>query len=111
MPDTTAVPNKKRKMPSGLRPLRKGEFRQNPDGSKSTELKANFTFSDGTHIVVPTLWKSRNGFVELEPRMALDAALAYEKKTGKKFPRFKSREELEAFEKRRPSTFEGELAQ
>ena len=74
---------------SGIRPLRGGEHRKNPDGTRSTELTLTDKI-DGKWTVYPSLWVVNNQVVELEPRDAQRAVRSYEKRTKKSFPRFKS---------------------
>jgi len=105
---------------AGLRPLEKGEFVDNDDDSRSTERKMVYEM-DGEHIVIPSLWMSANGPLDLrmpsEGGLGMDrfaplrAALQYEKRTGRKFPRFKTAKEAEEFEHtRRGGTDAGPLA-
>jgi len=72
---------------STVRPLKKGEFRQNPDGSRSTEITITEKFGD-SFANIPSLWMQDGKIVEFSADKAVAAALAYEKRTGKKFPRF-----------------------
>tara|TARA_R100000406_G_scaffold80899_1_gene62393 strand:+ start:254 stop:577 length:324 start_codon:yes stop_codon:yes gene_type:complete len=74
---------------STVRPLKKGEFRQNPDGSRSTEVTITEKFGD-SFANIPSLWMQDGKIVDFldTPDRAVAAALAYEKRTGKKFPRF-----------------------
>jgi len=74
---------------SALRPLQKGEYRQNDDGTHSTELTITEKIGDGFSNI-PSLWMSGGKIVEFSNQRAVDAAMAYEKRTGKRFPRFKS---------------------
>jgi hypothetical protein len=88
-----------------LRPLGPGEYRQNPDGSISTEITASFNI-DGRETVIPTLWMSPDGPVELSPDDAINAAQNYERQTGKQFPRFDSVAEADAFTRKRHKPFD-----
>ena len=72
-----------------VRPLAKGEYRQNADGSRSTEITITERIG-GTFANIPSLWMSGGKIVEFTPDRAIQAATAYEKRTGKKFPRFKT---------------------
>jgi len=76
-----------------LRPFDEGERRENPDGSYSTELIATEYLPDGSIANFPTLWMTPDGPVQLGVREAMQAALEYERATGKKMPRFKSIDE------------------
>jgi len=82
-----------------LRPLDPGEQVKNPDGTVSTERTVSYEH-DGQFIVVPRLWMSQRGVVDFgdDDRAILNSAFEYEKRTGKRFPRFKTAEELKAFE-------------
>ena len=81
---------------SGIRPLRGGEHRKNPDGSRSTELTLTDPI-DGVWTAYPSLWVVNNKIVELKAPEAQRAVKAYEKRTGKKFPRFKNQETAQDF--------------
>tara|TARA_R100001129_G_scaffold180334_1_gene158267 strand:+ start:1168 stop:1587 length:420 start_codon:yes stop_codon:yes gene_type:complete len=72
------------------RPLRAGESRPNPDGSYSTEI--TMTERDGDMFFnFPSLYMTQEGIKQFEdPREAKDVALEYEKRSGKKFPRYSS---------------------
>ena len=80
-------------MPQGkrnIRPLEPGEFRQNADGSRSTELSRTVTHpsvNDGRPTNIPTLFVENGKVVEVDTESgAINAALA----TGLKFPHFGS---------------------
>lgn len=85
-----------------LRPLKRGEYRQNEDGSRSTEISLTEKI-DGRWTNIPSLWKSGDRIVQLEPDDAVRTARRWEKTTGKSFPRFKSVEAAVAAAKARSS--------
>ena len=72
-----------------LRPLERGEYRQNEDGSRSTELSLTEKI-DGSWTNIPSLWVSGSRIVELAPEAAIRAARRWQKTTGKSFPQFPS---------------------
>jgi hypothetical protein len=72
-----------------LRPLKRGEYRQNKDGSRSSELSLTEKI-DGRWTNIPSLWMSGSRIVELAPDDAIQAARRWEKTTGKSFPQFPS---------------------
>ena len=74
-----------------LRPFREGEFRQNPDGSRSTEITMTVQLPGGVAINIPSLFMGPDGPVQFRSeQQALRAALAFEKRSGRQFPRFRS---------------------
>lgn len=96
-----------------IRPFKKGEFLDNQDGTHSTERTTSFEF-DGKEVVVPTLWMTPNGPVDLSrnPETIKRALIEHEKRTKKKFPRFKDRREADRFaieRSNRGAAFTGEL--
>ena len=78
-----------------LRPFEPGEYVQNDDGTISTELSVTVQHPDGSWMNVPSLWMTRNGPRDFgtDEDAILDAADYYERKTGKKFPRFRTVDE------------------
>ena len=60
---------------STVRPLKKGEFRQNPDGSRSTEITITEKFGD-SFANIPSLWMQDGKIVEFSADKAVAAALA-----------------------------------
>ena len=72
-----------------MRPLRKGEFRKNKDGSHSTELLMTEKI-DGKWTNIPSLWMRGDKIVELSPSRAVSAARDYERRSKRRFPRFRS---------------------
>ncbi len=96
-----------------VRPLAKGEHRQNADGSRSTELTITEKIGD-SFANIPSLWMSGGKIVEFSADRAIEAATAYEKRTGKRFPRFKTVKDAvsaAAARSRRGGTGSGSLAQ
>lgn len=82
----------------GLRPLEPSEFRKNKDGSISTELLVDYEI-DGQHVVLPSLWMSQRGPVDLtgDDDAIINSAREYERRTGRKFPRFATSEGAQGF--------------
>jgi hypothetical protein len=72
-----------------LRPLNAGEFRQNPDGSKSSELSMTVQMGD-KWTNIPSLWMTPDGVQELDQGAAMEAAQQYMEQTGKAFPTFET---------------------
>ena len=87
-----------------IRPFRPGEFVDNGDGSRSTERSMSFNI-EGKEVLTPSLWMTPDGPVDLSrnPESLFRAALAFEKRTGKKFPRFNNPDEATRFSKERSS--------
>ena len=85
-----------------LRPLVAGEYRDNPDGSRSTEITVTVPDGQGGWMLIPSLWKGKE-IQEFNEDQARDAAMQFEQRTGNKFPRFASPEEAGAFAKQRSS--------
>lgn len=74
-----------------------------PGGGKATEYLASETSPEGTAWNIPQIWfdSETNEPRFLKGDKAWDEAQAYEKRTGKKFPRFKTiKQAVEAAEKR-----------
>jgi hypothetical protein len=96
-PQGTAVPKAENADLTTLRPLAANEYRDNGDGSWSTEVTTTVQDANGKWMNVPSLWMSPNGWVDLgEDEDAIgQAAQSYEAK-GTAFPRFNSVEEAEA---------------
>lgn len=94
-------PPKRLREETVFRPLEKGEFLRNADGSISTELTTTETLEDGTVINVPTVWMTPSGIRRLSPEESLDMALKFEERGRKRFPRFNSVDEAVAAAKRR----------
>lgn len=78
-----------------LRPFNPGEAVDNGDGSYSTERTVSAALPDGLWINAPSLWMSSEGPVNfgMNEDAIVETALAYERRTGTKFPRFKTVEE------------------
>ncbi|MEO2141047.1 MAG: hypothetical protein ABGX63_02580 [bacterium] len=80
------MPQKKR----NIRPLKKGEFRQNADGTRSSELNMAVIhphMNKGKPTNIPSLFVENGKVVQFHSEdEAVSAALA----TGLKFPSFKS---------------------
>jgi hypothetical protein len=87
-----------------IRPLELGEFVENEDGTRSTE-RAFSVHVDGKEMLIPSLWMSATGPVDLadDPEAAKAAALRLEAETGKRFPRFKTPDDATRFSKARSS--------
>jgi len=81
-----------------IRPFGSGEYIANPDGSMSTERTMTFNI-EGQEVLAPSLWMTPNGPVDLSrnPDTIVRAIIEYERRTGKKFPRFKTPEEAKQF--------------
>jgi hypothetical protein len=75
-----------------LRPLAKGERRDNGDGTHSTELTVTVPV-DGRWMNVPSLWNDAGKYVELDEESAVGAAKRYMKATGKAFPSYETVED------------------
>ena len=80
------------KASSFLRPLAKGERRDNGDGTHSTELIVTVPV-DGRWMNVPSLWNDAGKYVELDEESAVGAAKRYMKATGKAFPSYETVED------------------
>ena len=94
------------------RPLVRGEFRDNKDGTRSTERLIGVQI-DGRETLIPSIWMTPDGIVELGEKKAREFALQYMKESGKKFPSFSTQEEAEQFAIGRSNSggvFSGELA-
>ena len=74
------------------RPLKKGEFRKNKDGTRSTQLLAGFNI-DGKEVNIPLIWYTSEGIKQVSGRKAVKYAKDFEKRTGKKFRSYDSPEE------------------
>jgi len=99
---------------SDLRPLKKGEFLDNKDGTRSTELGVSFEV-EGEVIYAPSLWMSNKGPIDLfdDFDALVNTVFQYERRTGKRFPRFKTEAEASIFGRLRSNsggTFSGPLA-
>lgn len=74
------------------RPLNPGEYRSNPDGSRSTEITMTETVGSGfdrRFMNFPSLYMTGDGIMQVEnPNTARNMALNYELGTGRGFPRF-----------------------
>ncbi len=80
-----------------LRPLRSGESRSNPDGSRSTELLVTVPSEGGQWRNVPSLWMGDAGPVEMpNDDMAGRLADGYERATSMRFPRYPDITQAEA---------------
>ena len=90
--------------PKQLRPLVRGEFVENPDGSRSTERTMSFNI-EGKEVLAPSLWMSPDGPVDLRqhPEILIRAIREFEMRTKKRFPRFDTPEEATEFAKGRSS--------
>ena len=78
------------------RPLVPGEFRQNADGSQSTEYTIGVNdkrLNKGRPTVIPSIWMVNGKIVELDQASAREAAV----KSGLTFPDFDTHEEGDAF--------------
>jgi hypothetical protein len=91
-------------LPAGsrdIRPLRPGEFRQNDDGSRSTELSVTVTnpaLNQGQPTNIPSLYMENGSLVLFDnDDEVVDAALA----TGLTFPTFNTIEEAVAAARQR----------
>lgn len=82
----------------GLRPLEGKERVLNPDGSYSTERTVTLTFGN-QFLVAPSLWMSQKGPIDLrgDEDAILNSVLQYERRTGKRFPRFNDLTESEKY--------------
>lgn len=60
---------------------------------------------DGKEVLAPTLWMTRDGPVDLSrnPETLVRAIQEFERKSGKKFPRFDTPDEATDFAKKRSS--------
>ncbi len=72
-----------------IRPFLPGEHRNNPDGSRSTEILATVQDPSGAWANVPSLWMMNGRPVEFpNDDMSLYAAQRYEDNTHMRFPRY-----------------------
>ncbi len=90
--------------PPGIRPFKGGEFIQNPDGSKSTEVTITVDdprLNGGRPTLIPQLYKEGGATVDLrgKPRAAIEAAI----RSGVKYPSFATFEEADSFARERSS--------
>ena len=86
-----------------LRPFKKGEFIENPDGTRSTERSVTIKLPDGGWINLPSLWMSAGGPVDFgfDEESILQQGLAFEESSGRKFKRFKTQKQaVDAAKKR-----------
>lgn len=100
--------------PSELRPLKRGEYVDNLDGTRSTERTASFNI-EGKEVLVPSIWMSPRGPVDLfeHPDLLVETFKNFEARSGSAFPRFDTVGELEKFARGRSSggaVFSGPLA-
>jgi hypothetical protein len=81
-----------------LRPFVAGEFIENEDGTRSTELTVTQQTKDGQWVNIPSLWKGPKGPVQFQPddETGLNMALNLFEKNSKPLPRFKTLEEAVA---------------
>lgn len=81
-----------------IRPFVDGEFLDNQDGTQSTERTTSFNVG-GEEVVMPSLWMTPDGPVDLSrmPESMIRSTLEFEKRSGKKFPRFKTIQEADEF--------------
>ena len=81
-----------------IRPFTQGEFLDNQDGTRSTERTMSFNV-EGEEVVMPSLWMTPDGPVDLSrmPESMIRSTLEFEKRSGKKFPRFKTIQEADSF--------------
>jgi len=96
-----------------FRPLNADEFRDNGDGTHSTEILIGLNI-DGMETVVPSLWMTPSGPQQFSAEKAREHAIAYMRRTGLQFPQFKNVEEAESFSQARTEmggTASGPLAQ
>lgn len=100
--------------PQGLRPFQTGEFINNGDGSRSTERSRTFPLPSGEWVNAPSLWMTPEGPVEIRSEDQIARIVQdYEKRTGQRFPRFKSQQEAVAAARKRSdagAVFSGPLA-
>ena len=87
-----------------VRPFEGGEYLDNGDGTRSTEVSVGLNIG-GKEALVPSLWMTPQGPVDLSrhEESIVRAVLEFERRSGKKFPRFNSPDELNAFAKQRSS--------
>ena len=71
------------------RPLKKGEFRKNKDGTKSTQLLSSFNI-EGKEVNIPLIWHTSEGIKQVSHDTAVKYAKDFEERTGKNFRRYKS---------------------
>ena len=69
--------------------MKKGEFRKNKDGTRSTQLLSGFNI-DGKEVNIPLIWYTSEGIKQVSGRTAVKYAKDFEKRTGKKFRRYDS---------------------
>ena len=85
-----------------VRPLLPGEFRKNPDGSRSTEIEITVeddALNEGRPTNIPSLWMTPRGVIEVPFELAVDFA----SKSGMQFPAFTSVDEAVEAAKARSS--------
>lgn len=99
----SAIPASASGSTAGLRPFQSWEYRDNGDGSKSTELTTTVQDASGQWVNVPSLWRNEDGWVELDEDQQAAAVADYEGKSGQAFPRFETLEEAEAAAESRSS--------
>jgi len=83
----------------GFSPFNKEKDRpvQLPGGQQATEYTATDQLEDGSWIVYPQIWFDQEGQPRWLGANALEMALMHEANTGKRLPRFATREEADAF--------------
>ena len=88
-----------------IRPFKKGEFLNNRDGTSSTERTTSFNVG-GEEVLMPSLWMTPDGPVDLSrnPEIMIRAMMEFEKRSKKKFPRFKTPQEANEFSKNRSAS-------
>jgi len=81
-----------------IRPFKKGEFLDNQDGTRSTERTMSFNI-EGEEVVMPSLWMTPDGPVDLSrsPEAMIRSVIEFEKRSKKRFPRFKTVQEADEF--------------
>lgn len=89
--------------PRPFDPARDKPIKVNED-DLMTERLISVAAPDGGTWAIPTVWFNSSGeHMEFDAKTAMFAAERYEQSTGKKFPRFTSVEEAEAFIRNRSS--------
>lgn len=109
------MPDKRRQLLEDVdfRPLTSDEFRDNGDGTHSTEILIGINI-DGMETVVPSLLMTPSGPKQFSAKKAREHAISYMRRTGLQFPQFKSVAEAESFSQARTQmggTAAGALAQ
>ena len=73
---------------ANARPLQPGEFRENPDGSRSTEITITEQIDESGFANIPTLWMVDGEIREFTADDAVQAARSFDRRAGARFPRF-----------------------